>query len=91
MIIPKSLREAFNKTKNKTDILGTETQSGFDDMKDYLAQKFTAAYLRAESPEEVKRLANLWNAILHDDDEHIPPEQMMALMAVMRGKEYHVR
>ena len=86
MIIPKKLQEAFNQTVNRSRAIGVESQDGFDAMKDYLAQKFTAAYCRSESKEEMERLTKLWNCILNDEDEKVQPEEMVAVFSVLRSK-----
>lgn len=65
--VPKSLRDAYNRARRIREI-GRPDESHLV-LKDFLAQKFTAAYCRAESEEELKRLQKLWQNIIVEVDD----------------------
>lgn len=61
----KSLKDAINNAARRRSLTDKEDRLHIF-IKDYLAQKFTAAYIRAESPEELARLKILWESINGD-------------------------
>lgn len=68
MIMPQNLKEAFNKARNRSRVIGAD--DGYLQIKDFISQKFTAAYLRAESDGELKRLQMLWKNITKELDDN---------------------
>ena len=65
--MPQNLREAFNKAKNRSRRIGSDDDP-YMHIKDFLSQKFTVAYMKAESEAELKRLQSLWHSITKEMD-----------------------
>ncbi len=61
---PKNLQEAIILALMKIPMCEIESK-GSGIIRDYLSQKFTAAYLAAKDEDEVKGLKDLWHSIIN--------------------------
>lgn len=65
---PKTLREAIRRAQDHSDKVGNFEFVAHSYVKDFLAQRFGAAMLNAETPEEADRLEALFKRIVIKDE-----------------------
>lgn len=69
MKIARTLKDAIDTCYDRAKWAGSDSPRAYAEFQDYLSQKFSAAYMRAESQEELNRLKLLWDKIINDEGE----------------------
>lgn len=84
--IPKSLKDVVMGKRNYS-LIGEDSHDYLAPIKHFLANKFTKAYLRAGSQEELNRLMILYKEITQGDDEELRDKDLRIKNILMEENE----